>query len=194
VLVVRFRWRGRQVDAIAVDVELPAMEGAADAALLVAAVVKIGPAVWTVLFDDTDAAVAGAERQKLLAEDRDLPGWSVALGQLVGEQCRHPEAAQQFAHRRALAAAGQQVVVTLAQHQEVALARACFRSAMMSSTVSIPIDRRSTSGPAPAASRCSSVSWRCVVEAGWMIRLLASPMLARCENRSTLSTTFTPTS
>jgi hypothetical protein len=65
---------------------------------------------------------------------------------------------------------------------------------MMSSTVSIPIDRRSTSGPAPAAMRCSSESWRWVVEAGWMIRLLASPILARWENSSTLSTTLMPTS
>jgi len=41
---------------------------------------------------------------------------------------------------------------------------------MMSSTVSISIDSEARSGPGagrrPAA---SSVSWRCVVEAGWMI-------------------------
>ncbi len=65
---------------------------------------------------------------------------------------------------------------------------------MMSSTVSMPIDTRTTSGPAPAAVRCSSVSWRWVVEAGWMIRLRVSPMLARCENSSTPSTTLTPVS
>ena len=40
------------------------------------------------------------------------------------------------------------------------------RSAMMSSSVSMPIDKRTTSGPAPAASCCSAVSWRCVVDAG----------------------------
>ena len=45
-------------------------------------------------------------------------------------------------------------------------ARACSRSAMMSALSSMPIDRRTTSGPAPAAVRCSSVSWRCVVDAG----------------------------
>jgi hypothetical protein len=35
----------------------------------------------------------------------------------------------------------------------------------MSALSSMPIDKRTTSGPAPAAVRCSSVSWRCVVDA-----------------------------
>lgn len=37
-------------------------------------------------------------------------------------------------------------------------ASACSRSATMSAASSIPIDRRTTSGPAPAATCCSSVS------------------------------------
>ena len=45
-------------------------------------------------------------------------------------------------------------------------ASACSRSAMMSSLSSMPIDSRTTSGPAPASIFCASVSWRCVVEAG----------------------------
>ena len=47
-----------------------------------------------------------------------------------------------------------------------AAARPCSRSAMMSSLSSRPIERRTTSGPAPACTFCASVSWRCVVEAG----------------------------
>ena len=47
-----------------------------------------------------------------------------------------------------------------------AAARPCSRSAMMSSLSSSPIDRRTTSGPAPAWTFWASVSWRCVVEAG----------------------------
>jgi hypothetical protein len=39
-------------------------------------------------------------------------------------------------------------------------ARACSRSAMMSSTFSMPTESRTTSGPAPAAVFCSSESWR----------------------------------
>jgi heme a synthase len=45
-------------------------------------------------------------------------------------------------------------------------ASACSRSAIMSSLSSRPIESRTTSGPAPAAIFCASVSWRCVVEAG----------------------------
>ena len=40
----------------------------------------------------------------------------------------------------------------------------------MSPTSSSPTDSRTTSGPAPARTRCSSESCRCVVEAGWMMR------------------------
>ena len=47
-----------------------------------------------------------------------------------------------------------------------AAARPCSRSAMMSSLSSMPIESRTTSGPAPACTFCASVSWRCVVEAG----------------------------
>ena len=73
-------------------------------------------------------------------------------------------------------------------------ASAWSRSAMMSATSSMPTERRTTSGPAPAASFCSVVSWLWVVEAGWMIRLLASPILARCEKSCTDSTILMPAS
>ena len=65
---------------------------------------------------------------------------------------------------------------------------------MRSSTVSIPTDSRMTSGPAPAAIRSSSDSCRCVVDAGWRIRLRVSPTLARWDHSSTLSTTRMPAS
>ncbi len=59
---------------------------------------------------------------------------------------------------------------------------AASRSSMRSAGSSRPIDSRTTSGPAPAAVFCASVSWRWVVEAGWMISERVSPILARCEN------------
>ena len=37
---------------------------------------------------------------------------------------------------------------------------------MISAEFSSPTERRTTSSPAPACARCSTVSWRCVVEAG----------------------------
>ena len=48
--------------------------------------------------------------------------------------------------------------------------------------------------PATIALRCASVSWRCVVEAGCRIRLLASPMLARWEKSRRLSIKVRPAS
>ena len=117
VLVGGLRRRGRQVDAVAVDVELPAVEGAAQAAFLVAAEIEVGAAMRAVRLDDADAAVRRPERQQVLAEDLDLLGRPVALRQLLAEQRRHPEAAQQVAHRRARAAAGQELVVLAADHQ-----------------------------------------------------------------------------
>ena len=39
---------------------------------------------------------------------------------------------------------------------------------MRSSRSSIPIERRTTSGPAPALILVASSSWLCVVEAGWI--------------------------
>jgi enoyl-CoA hydratase len=68
-------------------------------------------------------------------------------------------------------------------------------SAMMSHSLSSrPIESRTTSGPAPACTFCASVSWRWVVEAGWMMSERVSPILARCENSFTFETSFTPAS
>jgi hypothetical protein len=61
VLVGRLRRRGRQVDAVAVNVEFPAVKGAANAALLVAAEIEAGAAMRAVRLDDADAAIGGAE-------------------------------------------------------------------------------------------------------------------------------------
>src|ERR1044071_1200401 len=77
---------------------------------------------------------------------------------------------------------------------QTAEASASSRSRIKSSAVSRPIERRTTSRPAPAAARCSSDSCRCVVEAGCRIRLRVSPILARCENSRTFSTSLTPAS
>ena len=75
-----------------------------------------------------------------------------------------------------------------------AWARAWSRSAIMSSAFSMPTERRMRSSERWAALSCSAVSWECVVEAGWMMRDLASPTLARCVKSFTLSTTFRPAS
>ena len=81
VLVGRFWRRCREIDAVAVDVELPAMEGTAQATFLVAAVIETSAAMRAVRFDDADATVAVAERQQVLAQDLDLLRRPVALRQ-----------------------------------------------------------------------------------------------------------------
>src|SRR5580700_835464 len=53
------------------------------------------------------------------------------------------------------------------------------RSQIKSSTSSSPTDSRTMSGVTPALSISSSDNCACVVEAGWITRLFASPTLAR---------------
>ncbi len=63
-----------------------------------------------------------------------------------------------------------------------AAAKACSRSAMISSISSIPIHRRIMSGVTPAASSSAPANWRCVVDAGWAASDFTSPMLTRRRN------------
>ena len=65
-------------------------------------------------------------------------------------------------------------------------------SATISSTCSMPIDSRTSSGATPAACSSSSVSWEWVAEAGWTTSDLASPILARCETAGSSSTKTGP--
>src|SRR3712207_7101858 len=53
-------------------------------------------------------------------------------------------------------------IYTLALHDALPIARSAIRSSLSSR----PTEMRTTSGPAPACVRCSSVSWRWAVEAG----------------------------
>ena len=57
-------------------------------------------------------------------------------------------------------------------HRSTHRPSACSRSQIRSSTDSVPTDNLTVPGPTPAASSSASLSWRCVVLAGWMIRLL----------------------
>ncbi len=59
---------------------------------------------------------------------------------------------------------------------------------------SMPIESRTWLGLAPAASSCSGVSWRWVVEAEWMISERASPRLATWLKSSTEFTSLTQAS
>src|SRR5262245_10542984 len=118
--------------------------------------------------------VAGSQLVGRQAHDCDRPGCVEdsldALRVLVAREIDHAVAAR-------CTAACPAVVATSA--------KPCCRSQIRSSTDSVPTDSRTVPGPTPAARSSSSLSWRCVVLAGWMIRLFASPTLARCDQSVT---------
>src|ERR1700694_1924584 len=67
----------------------------------------------------------------------------------------------------------------VADHASPAACSAWSMSHRMSSRVSMPTEMRTMSGVTPAFNCSASSICRCVVEAGWMTSVFASPMLAR---------------
>src|SRR5207253_1797581 len=67
----------------------------------------------------------------------------------------------------------------IADHAFAASLSAWSMSQRMSSSVSMPTDMRTMSGVTPALRRSASSICRCVVEAGWITSVFASPMFAR---------------
>src|SRR3972149_4343450 len=110
-LEVRLRRLRGHVDAVAFRVELPAVVDAAQAALLVAAEEEAGAPVRAGLRDEADAAVRVAEGDEILAQDADADGRAVRRRQLGRQEQRQPEAAEERAHGRAGAGAGEKLVV-----------------------------------------------------------------------------------
>jgi hypothetical protein len=106
----------RHVHAAPVHVELPAVVGAAQAALLVPAEEQVGAAVRTHGIQQTHALVGVTERDEVFAEDLHAHGRAVTVGELLGEEDGLPEAAEEIAHRGPGAGAGEDLVVFRAQH------------------------------------------------------------------------------
>ena len=107
---------GRRVDALALDAELPAVEHAPQAVLLVARERQAGAAVRAGFLHEPDAAVGGAEGDEVLAEQAHLLGRAVGLE--PGRAARRdPVFAQHRAHRRARPDPRQQLVVGLVHHR-----------------------------------------------------------------------------
>ena len=86
-----------------VDVVLPAVVGAPDAALLDVAEPERRAPMRAELVDQAVLALAVAERDQPLGEDLHPTGGAVVLGQLLGEQRRDPVPAKQVARRRSRA-------------------------------------------------------------------------------------------
>src|SRR4051812_38899332 len=132
-----------------------------------------------------------AEDLRLARVDRDDPvtvalevvADEVARPQLVGGQ---PD--DRDRRRRVQDALDRgRVLVRLEVHQAalLTLVKPCSRSQIRSSALSVPTDSRTVPARTPEAASSASLSWRWVVLAGWMIRLFASPTLARCDQRVT---------
>ena len=106
----------RHVHALAVDVVLPAVVHAAQAALLVAPEEEIRAAVRAARLDQPHLAVGVAEGDQVLAHHLDADRRAVGLGHFARERDRQPVPAEVLAHRGARAGARQQFVVGGAQH------------------------------------------------------------------------------
>src|SRR5262249_18421982 len=96
------------LQALAFDVVEPAVIAAADAARFDLAVVERGAAMTAARIDQARPALAVAEQDQLLAEDLHRSGRGAGVGPHAD---RMPVAAQQLAHRRAVADLGEAGVV-----------------------------------------------------------------------------------
>ena len=100
---------GGHVDAASFDVELPAVVDAANAALLVAPEPEVGAAVRAMLIDDADAPAVSRNASSSSPMTVSFLRRAVGFGQLLRQQNRQPEPAQQLAHRRARPALREQL-------------------------------------------------------------------------------------
>ena len=113
VRAVRLGW---SLQALAGGVEQPAVEGAAQAAALEAAVSEVGATMRATALDQAVTAFFVAEQHQVLAEELHRLDRAVGAGKLVDQRHRLPVAAEKPTGRRAGADAGDEVVLFLAEH------------------------------------------------------------------------------
>jgi hypothetical protein len=101
------------VDALAVDVELPAVVGAAKTAFLVTAEEQRGSRVRAGLLDQPDVTVGVPEGDEVLTQQPDPGRRPIGLSHLGTQARRDPVPAEQTAHERAGTDPGQDLVVFL---------------------------------------------------------------------------------
>ena len=106
---------GRRLQALAVDVEQPAVEQAAQAAVLEAAVGEVGAAMRAAAVEQAVPAALVAEQHEVLAQHAHRLGRPL-VGQFVGERHRMPVVAHQRAALGAGTDAGDQLVLLVAHH------------------------------------------------------------------------------
>ena len=109
-------WLRRHLDDVAVNVELPAVIEAAQAAILVAREHQRGAPVRAVFVEHADATFAVAENNEVLTEQTNLDRRAVGLRDFLGQAGGDPVPAHDLAHRRIALDAAQQVVFLLRHH------------------------------------------------------------------------------
>ena len=107
---------GGHVDRIAVHIELPAVIEAAQPAFLVAAKGQRGLAVGAEFVEHAHAPIGIAEGHEILAQQPDLDGIAIGLGDLLGQTGREPVPTHDPAHGRVAGDAGQDGVFLFGQH------------------------------------------------------------------------------
>ena len=105
------------LDAIAFDVELPAVIDAPQAGFLVASKPQRGAAMRAELVDEPDAALAVAKTDELLPEQLNAHRRAVRLRHFARKEGRNPIPPQHIAHRRARSYSRHQLVLFACQHR-----------------------------------------------------------------------------
>ena len=121
VLLPEARRRARgfrgHVEHTALDIELPAVIQAAQAALLVAAEGERSAAVQAVLAKNSEAALRVPEDHQVLAEQARSHRRPILVRGLLGHADRQPVAPHDLPHRRAALDAAQQFILLAGQHR-----------------------------------------------------------------------------
>ena len=107
---------GRSLETLALRIEQPAVKRTAQAAVLEPAVSEVSAAVRTMPADETVTSALVFEDHQIFAKQTDRLDRAVA-GKLVNERRRLPIAPHQVAGRRALASAGDEIVLFAAEHR-----------------------------------------------------------------------------
>ena len=147
------------IEAIAVDVELPAVIGAADAVILVAAEKQRRQAVRAEMIHDADAAGRVAERDQLLAEQHQTHLRAVGL-ELGGKTGWNPELPHELAHWRLAADAGQELVFGFADHLASPALFLMGSSGSSTMTPALAMLRKDAASAGPAEAASDIGAWR----------------------------------
>src|SRR5439155_5709105 len=130
------------IEAVAVDVELPAMIDAAQAGFLVASKPQRSAAVRAEFVDKADTALAVAKADQTLAQQLNANRRAVGLRKLPRKKRRNPVAPQHVTHRGPRSRPRHQFVVFARQHYSASSCNLRCAGAIHSGRLQSSTDRR----------------------------------------------------